>query len=63
MGTLYSTVGLAVAALILAVPRIAEPKSQRLAAYASLAVATLAYRTIVVNHQWKTGMGSRWYLF
>lgn len=32
-----------------------------MAAYGLLFVATIAYRAVTANHQWKTGMRASWY--
>ncbi|KAL4425744.1 hypothetical protein ABPG75_009760 [Micractinium tetrahymenae] len=63
MGSLYTTVGLSVAALITLVPKIKDSGAQRVAAYAILLVAFMAYRMVTSNHVWKTGMSPHWYLF
>lgn len=110
MGTLYTTVGLSVAALVLLAPRvrgteiiwlacctagplllclegrvaplgnaevseempcsptlpncllqISDVRSQRVASYVILGIATLAFRLVTSNHHWKTGMNTSWY--
>ena len=44
MGSLYTTVGLSAAALVLVAPRIKDPSTQRVASYGILLVAFMAYR-------------------
>lgn len=63
MGSLYTTVGLAVAALLMVAPRIQDPKTQRVAAYGIILVAFMAFRMVGSNHHWKTGMSTSWYFF
>lgn len=63
MGTLYTTVGLAVAAFITLIPKVKDPSAQRVAAYAVMFVAFIAFRLVTGNHLWKTGMATTWYLF
>lgn len=63
MGSLYTTVGLAVAALIILAPKVKDPNTQRVAAYGIILVAFMAFRLVTSNHLWKTGMNTDWYLF
>ena len=46
MGSLYTTVGLSAAALVLVAPRIKDPSTQRVASYGILLVAFMAYRCV-----------------
>jgi oligosaccharyltransferase complex subunit gamma len=62
MGTLYSSVGLAMAALATVVPRLADAKARRAAGFACVAGAWFAYTRVVSVHDWKTGFTWSQYL-
>ena len=61
MGTLYSSVGLALLVLGSIVPRLADPKARRAAGFACVAAAWWAYRQVVAVHDWKVGFS--WHSF
>ncbi len=63
MGTLYSSFGLAAAGLVSLVPRMKDKQSQRVVGYGLLFVMLRAYRFVVSNHHWKTGLTTHWYFF
>ena len=63
MGTLYSSFGLAAAGIVSLLPRIKDKPSQRVVGYGLLCVMLLAYRFVVSNHHWKTGLTTHWYFF
>lgn len=60
MGTLYSSVGLALLALGAVVPRL-ERGARRAVGYALVAFAWFAYRQVVYMHDWKVGFS--WHSF
>ncbi|KAL4859895.1 putative dolichyl-diphosphooligosaccharide--protein glycosyltransferase subunit 3B [Chlorella vulgaris] len=59
MGSLYTTVGMAVAALIMVAPKVKDPNTQRVVAYGIILVAFMAFRMVTSNHLWKTGMSTQ----
>ena len=61
MGTLYSSVGLALLALGAVVPRVSDAKARRAAGFALVAYAWWAYRKVVHVHDWKVGFS--WHSF
>ncbi len=62
MGSLYTAVGLATAALTAVVPRVALP-SRRVAGFGTLAILWFAYSRVASIHAWKTGIAWRTFLF
>jgi len=63
MGTLYTAVGLATAALTHAVPRAALPGTRRVAGFAVLAALWFAYSRVASIHAWKAGLAWKSFLF
>jgi len=65
MGSLYCTVGLAIALLTQVAPNILQhdKNSQRYAAYGVIGVAVYAYVQIKGIYGWKTNHKPLWYLF
>lgn len=61
MGTLYSSVGLAMLGLGTLVPRLSDPAARRAVGYTLALFAWWAYREVVRIHDWKVGFS--WHSF
>ncbi|KAK9816628.1 hypothetical protein WJX72_003054 [[Myrmecia] bisecta] len=62
MGSLYTTCGLAAAAITYLCPKLKDPGQQRIACYVLLVTTLWCVTKIVSVYTWKTGYHLRWYL-